>query len=411
MGERKLRVLHVIDSIDSSTGGPIQSIIQLAAHQMHDIETSLVTLDLHAEGIDGDFPLPARYLGVDDIFRRTTGAFRLTPTMVPWLRQHASSYDIVVLHSIWTFAPLGAWLALRRAGVPYVAFTHGMLDPWFKRTYPLKHAKKQLFWSLFLGRLLNEAAGVIFTAEEERLMARGSFCGFQQYRENIISLGVEKDRNDRDVCMRAFHNKLPKLGGRKFILFLGRIHPKKGCDILIEAFSRFSVENDEFDLVVAGPDPLGLRPVLEDIARKHGRHSRIHWPGMVTGPAKWGAFYATEAFILPSHQENFGIAVAEALSCAVPVLISNKINIWREIDRSGAGVVADDTLHGTLSLFHRFTALQENEKRQMADNAERCQAQYFDARVNANQFTSLLTEVVARKHNERRRAPDGLGIK
>jgi len=161
-------------------------------------------------------------------------------------------------------------------------------------------------------------------------------------------------------------------------LYLGRIHPKKGCDLLMEAFLRMADRAPWLHLLMAGPDPTGMRAKLEARLRAAGLHHRVHWPGLLTGDAKWGSFLASEAFILPSHQENFGIAVAEALGCSRPVLISDQVNIWPEIQQDGAGLVAPDTLEGTQQLLEGWTALSVEERAAFHQRAKDC----FDRRYN-----------------------------
>ncbi len=133
-------------------------------------------------------------------------------------------------------------------------------------------------------------------------------------------------------------------------LFLGRIHRKKGCDMLIDAFAKVAADDPDLYLVMAGPDQQQWSAKLKQTAANLGIKNRVFWPGMVTGDAKWGAFYGSEAFILPSHQENFGIAVAEALACGKPVLLADKVNIAEEIAEDGAGLMELDTPDGTLQL-------------------------------------------------------------
>src|SRR6185369_13539161 len=130
----------------------------------------------------------------------------------------------------------------------------------------------------------------------------------------------------------AFFAAFPALKGRQFLLFLGRVHPKKGCDLLIRAFAK-SLDKiaPDMDLVMAGPDQVNWVPELKALTKRLGVDNRVHWPGMLTGALKWGAFHSADALVLPSHQENFGIAVAEAMACCTPALISDKVNIWREV--------------------------------------------------------------------------------
>jgi glycosyltransferase involved in cell wall biosynthesis len=153
--------------------------------------------------------------------------------------------------------------------------------------------------------------------------------------------------------------------GKKLVLFMGRIHPKKGCDLLIEAFAKVLGTQPDWHLVIAGPDKVGWREKLEDRAAQLGLGPRLTWTGMLGGTIKWGALRAAEIFVLPSHQENFGIAVAEALAVSVPVLISNKVNIWREIECDRAGIVSEDTLEGTCKLLQSYEEMSCEKKQAM----------------------------------------------
>jgi glycosyltransferase involved in cell wall biosynthesis len=129
---------------------------------------------------------------------------------------------------------------------------------------------------------------------------------------------------------------------------------------------------------MAGPDEIGWRNKLEKMTAKAGMSERVTWTGMLSGDLKWGAFYAADAFILPSHHENFGIAVAEALACGSAVLISDKVNTWKEIESDGAGIVAPDDKAGTEKLLDKWICLSDNEKAAMRDSAKRCFLQRFE---------------------------------
>lgn len=153
------------------------------------------------------------------------------------------------------------------------------------------------------------------------------------------------------------------------ILFLGRIHEKKGCDLLIRAFAGIADADPSLQLVMAGPDQTGWSAHLKGLAGELGVAARVMWPGMLRGDLKWGAFYSAEAFALPSHQENFGIAVAEALGCGIPVLISDKVNIWREVRSNRAGLVAADTLEGTGELLREWESLSVEQRNAMGTRA------------------------------------------
>ena len=154
------------------------------------------------------------------------------------------------------------------------------------------------------------------------------------------------------------HYAGPGLDGKRLLLFLGRIHEKKGCDLLVKAFAEIRDIDPSVHLVMAGPDSGEWTPALQKLAGELGIADRITWTGMLLGDMKWGAFQASDAFILPSHQENFGIAVAEALGCGLPALISDKVNIWREVEADGAGFVASDTVAGTVASLRHWLELE-----------------------------------------------------
>jgi glycosyltransferase involved in cell wall biosynthesis len=198
-----------------------------------------------------------------------------------------------------------------------------------------------------------------------------------------------------------FFSVCPEVRDRNFLLFMARIHEKKGCDLLVEAFSRLAATAPHLHLVMAGPDQVGLKADLEKQAERLGTADRIHWPGLLQKDAKWGAFHASDAFILPSHQENFGIAVAEALACSKPVLISNKVNIWQEVIADGAGIAEEDTINGTHNLLTRWLNLSESERIGMSQNALACFSKRYSMRGAAKAIGDMFNRELSARGNGR----------
>ncbi|MGA2494083.1 MAG: glycosyltransferase [Roseiarcus sp.] len=369
-----IKRLKIISGVDPREGGPIEGIRQQAVHTAAmGIDEDIVCLD------PPDAPwvmdLPQKVFALGEPLARARSWQKLLPwrrygyhpDFVPWLRAHVHDYDLVMVHGLWNYATMGARRVLVGADVPYVVFTHGMLDPWFKRKYPIKNALKQFFWWFNEGPLLNNARFVLFTSEEEKLLARGAFTPYR-VRERVIGYGTSDPGGNAAAQTSAFRALLPGLA-KPYLLYLSRIHPKKGCDLLVDAFAEVFGANDDLDLVMAGPGSSGFVQNLRRQAVARGIGSRVHWPGMLYGEAKWGAFRNAEAFILPSHQENFGIAVAEAMACGVPTLITNKVNIWREVASAGAGLVDSDDVPGVERLLRRFLAMLPDERTQMRRRA------------------------------------------
>lgn len=393
-----MRVLHIIASADLKDGGPIEGVIGLRSEMARfDVDVELLTLDppganwpelpgatIHACGR----PLPAGYGSVARLRRWA----RISPEAVAWARAHARDYDVIVVNGLWNYANRVARLALRGSGVPYVVFPHGMLDPWFRRRYPLKHVAKQLLWLVNEGPLVRDADAVLFTCEQEQMLARKTFWPYHA-RERVVAYGAAEPPPFAPDEIANFRKMVPALEQRRYLLFLGRIHEKKGCDLLIEAFARIAPREPDLDLVIAGPDNTGCRPALVRRAEQLQIIDRIHWPGMITGTAKLGALRGAEAFVLPSHQENFGIAVAEALSCRCPVLISDQVNIWREIEQARAGICASDTLEGTMSLLEQWLDLDEPAREAMREHAEQLYKRQFTVRAAAESLHRVFRDI------------------
>lgn len=380
-----MKILQLVPSMDPSGGGVAEGILQTSVClKKLGVDTTIVTYDdPSADWVIGS-QVPIVALGPPK------NHYGFTPRYLPWLRSNIENYDLAIANGLWNFSALAASLVLSRRKIPYFVFTHGMLDPWFLRRKPVKHLIKQISWLLFEGRLLSNANYVLFTTEEEAALARNVFLG-HSYREHVVGYGTQEPPAFAGDQSLKFLALLPNLAARRFVLFLGRIHPKKGCDLLIEAFSSVSDTHPEIDIVIAGPDQTGLQASLMDRARSLGIAHRIHWPGMLSGEAKWGAFRLADAFILPSHQENFGIAVAEALACAKPVLITNKVNIWREIDASGAGLVGADDVDGIRNVLLEYLKLGAKERDRMSVAARLC----FEEHFKIENVSKRLIEVIS----------------
>jgi len=377
---RKLKILHVIATADPASGGPIEGIVRQNEATKHLCDRELVTVDPPSAPFLESFGLRVHALGRAPDARFNRGFLRhygYTPHLISWLRRHAREYDTIIVNGLWNFTAFSASMALPGHRTPYFVFTHGMMDPWFKETYPLKHLAKIAFWIFVEGRLLAGARKVFFTSEEERRLAHGQFP-LWRYKEQVVGYGTAAPPPASTAQRAAFEAVAPNVGGRPYLLFLSRIHRKKGCDLLIDAFAKVASQRPDLQLVIAGPDQEGLVSVFQERAKALGMAERIHWPGMLKGDAKWGAYRGAEAFILPSHQENFGIVVAEALACGAPVLITNKVNIWREIEASSAGLVENDDAEGAEALLSGWLAMDEGQRAAMRAAALQAFEKHFD---------------------------------
>lgn len=383
-----MKLLQIVQTLDPETGGVAPAVTSLSkALSQRAVEVEIVALD----------PPDAPWLRETSLHVHALGVgltnYRYSPKLLPWLRENRSRFDCIVVNGLWQYLSFAAWRAFAASGTPYFVFPHGMLDPWFKVTYPRKHLKKWLYWPWADYRVLRDAAAVIFTSEEERLQARKSFWLYRA-RERISPLGIEPFTTNAENARELFLNRFPQLRGKPFLLFLGRLHPKKGCDLLIDAFGP---RRDNATLVLAGPDQIGWRRELEQRIAGLRMGDAVVFTGMLEGEVKHGALAAAEAFVLPSHQENFGLSVVEALAAGVPVLISNRVNIWREIESDAAGYIENDDADGVRRLLTRWFDTGESTRSAIRANARACFARRFEINRAAESLLAILNEPLAAK--------------
>ena len=378
-----MKLLHIIGTLDPTYGGPVEALRQLSKAITglgHEVE--VVTLDSPTDPWISQFPVIVHPLGP------SKGKYRYNKYLIKWLKNNARRFDKITVNGIWQYQSFATWLASRNNLFKYSVFVHGALDPWFKQTYPFKHLKKWLYWPWTEYRVLRDAEAVLFTSEEEKRLASKSFWLYKA-NEVVVNYGIGTPILNPVKQKNIFFNEFPELRDKRLILFMSRIHQKKGCDLLIEAFSRIANVDPKLHLLFAGPDQSGLTPVLRNLASNLKIDQRITWTGMISNDLKWGAFQAAEVFALPSHSENFGVAAVEALACGLPVLISNKVNIWREIKEDGAGLVSLDNIDGVNQILKTWLSLNPSEKQAMSFNAIECFNKRFEIKFVAESFVKM----------------------
>jgi glycosyltransferase involved in cell wall biosynthesis len=369
-----MKLLHVITSINPKTGGTAEAVIrsaQIMTELGHDVEVASIDAQSCQEHV-AHFPWKTHCLGPGGL-----GSFNFSKKYQQWMLENVSRFDAVIINGLWQHTGFSARNACQQRAVPYFVFTHGMLDPWFNKTYPLKKSKKLLYWRWGEYRVLRDARSVLFTCEEERLLAMQSFKKYD-VTETVVGLGTISPDQTREQLRNSFSQDRPKWAKRPYFLFLSRIQEKKGLDLLAEAYARLRAKSPNIpNLVIAGPDS---QPSHSQSIRESHSQDGVSWVGSLHGELKWQALACAEAMTLISHQENFGIVVAESLAVGTPVLISNKVNIWREVEQYHAGLVSQDSAQEAYDILEKWCALNATEKRTMQDNAQTVFQEHFDMR-------------------------------
>jgi glycosyltransferase involved in cell wall biosynthesis len=402
-----LRILNVAASLNPAAGGIAESIVRLskAVRKLgHAVES--VSVDDPDNSWSAGLGVPVHLKGPP------RGPLEYSSDFEKWLEQNTARFDVIISHGLWRYNSGAARKAARAADRPYFIFPHGMLDPWFKRYYPLKHLKKSVYWWTTEYAVLRDARAVLFTCDEERLLARESF---RPYRcvERVVPLGTGEPPVNVAEQAAAYAKAFPQLPGKRVILFLGRLHEKKGCDLLLRAFLQLLESHPreswgDLHLMIAGPcsQPDYLEGLKQLAAKCEALlPGSVSFPGMLSGDLKWGTLRQADVFVLPSHQENFGIAVVEALACGTPVLISRPVNIWREIEASGSGFVDEDTTEGTLRLLAKWLEQPGSARREMAAKAVAAFREKFEITQTAVSLIDTITSLDPAQHPVRSARP------
>lgn len=329
-----LTIVHFFPRIRREEGGVVQAILDLCQLMGHaGNQVILATCD----GPD----LPAAWCEPDNnpravlLERSAWASSRLSPKGLDQLRSLAHSADVVHLHTPWELSNLQIARLLRSEGVPYIVTVHGMLDDYCMQQ---KSLKKRVFLNLGGRKLFSGATTVHFTAAAERDQATRWIPG--KYLPVVQACAIDFAPYEQlPGTASAFATFSQLKTDSRNILFLSRLHPKKGVDRLIEAVALLKEKHKNLQLLIAGPGEDGYTKQLKDLAETSGIGEFTHFLGMVRGDVKLSLYELADVFVLPTHQENFGLVLPEALACGTPVVTTRGTDIWQELAEAGAKIV------------------------------------------------------------------------
>jgi len=386
-----MKVLHVIPSVAPSRGGPsfvIRTMTRGLAQR--GIETHVATTDDNGPSrLDVPFDRPAVEDGVVYwYFPRQTRFYTFSLPFTKWLWRHAGDYDLIHIHTLFSYCSnAAAWVA-RRKGIPYIIRPLGVLNRWgMNKRRPWL---KRLSFVLLEKKLLAGAACVQYTADQERIEA--SELGFS-HTPVVIPNPVEISKAPRGELRGRFRARYPQLAGRRIVLFLSRIDRKKGLDLLIPAFNQVVARHPEAVLVIAGDGDRGLVETLQRHAHELGVDNSVVWTGFIGGDNKFEALADADVFVLPSYSENFGIAVVEAMAMGVPVVLTDQVAIHREVSGCSAGLVTQAAV-GPLAKGILYLLSPEGGDTAMGQNAAKLARSCFDAGIVIQKLIQMYRDVL-----------------
>lgn len=332
-----MKVLHVIPSLGPLRGGPSLALPRMASGLVGaGVEVHIATTDDNGTGHLG-VPLetPITEHGVTTYyFHRQSAIYTVSLPLKRWLQQHARDYDLLHIHSLFSYSSTVAGGCAQRAGVPYIVRTLGHLNRWGMTGR--RRLIKQTSLHFIENRLLNGAALVHYTSEQEKVEAAESGIHAPCC---VLPLGIEHRILQQQIDCAAFLAKYPQLNGRFLFLFLSRLHAKKGIDLLLPAFGELHRKHPQTTLVLAGDGDNVFVKALYAQINDLGLNDAVVLTGFVDGQDKLMALHLANAFVLPSYSENFANAVVEAMAVGLPIIVSDQVGVADAVRQGEAGLV------------------------------------------------------------------------
>ncbi len=398
--DRALRCVHYLHEFVLEHGGVVQAVRDLCTG-LAGSGTEIVLLTCDASDVPDAWQRGANGARIVELDRSSFYRGMLgRHTVRDAARTILAHADVVHLHTPWALGNLQFAASLRRQHVPYIVSIHGMLDSWSMAQKPLK---KRAFLSLAGRRFLYDAAHVHFTAEEECRQALAWIPGARR-RAVVVPLTIDLSPFDQLPGPGAAQQRFEALrSGEPTVLFLSRIHPKKGVELLLDAVAQMYAAGVRFQLVVAGPGDATYVSDLQQQAARGGLGDRVHFPGMVRGAEKLSLYQAADVFVLPTHQENFGLVLVEAMACETPVVTTRGTDIWRELQTGGAAIV--DRTAPSIAAAIREVLDDRDAARERARQGRAFVYQWLDRHRVVEQYDQLYRSAL-QQHAATRSVPD-----
>jgi len=386
------KVLHVIPSVAPFRGGPSFAIRTIAGGlAKQGMETHVATTDDNGHS---RLPVSTTQPSVENgviyrYFRRQTRFYICSLPFSRWLWRHATEYDVIHIHTVFSYCSnVAAWMAHRKA-VPYIIRPLGVLNRWgFQNRRPVV---KRLSFAVIEKRLLSRAAAVQYTTQQEREEAAG--LGFAH---NAVVIPNPVELTERNTVPHGqFRARYPHLADRRMILFLSRIDAKKGLDLLFPAFRQVLREDPRAVLIIAGDGDASIMQQLRRLSSEWGIEDSVLWPGFLSGREKLAALADADVFVLPSYSENFGMAPVEAMGLGLPVVVTDQVGIHREIAQERAGMVTPVSVPALASAL-LLLLRDEKLRSEMGRNALRLTTSQYSVEAVTSRLIDLYTKVCPR---------------
>ncbi len=378
--KKKVKILRIVSSLNPKYGGPAKAIIDSSLMLVRQgFEVDILTSDNHNSKFikSKEINIINKGPGI--------GNYCFNLKLFFWLFKNRAKYEKFIIHGIWEFNTFIARLLLKDN---FYVFTHGQLDPFFKKQ-TFKKMKKLVYWKLLEKKNLSYSKSLLLTSLNEKKLLDKTYVDTTNLKKTVVRYGLNKPNFNINNCKKKFYKKFPYLVNKEFYLYLGRFHEKKGCEILIKAIKKIVKHKKNIYVLMAGPESK-YKNKMKNLSNSLGLEENILWSDIILNDLKWGAISASKAMVLSSHGENFGVSLVESLSCHRPVITTKKVNIFNEIRNSKAGFISNDNLISFFKTLRKFDNLKRKKIRQMNMNSFKCFTKYFDLSEYKNSLAEIL---------------------
>lgn len=391
-----MKILHVIPTLSGSSGGPAQATIQLCRELKNQaVEAAIATTNIEQGEKNYILDSVPVYSFPREFNSFLPAQFAFSRQMNLWLKNHLKDFQLLHVHYLFSYP---STIACRYAGkykIPYILTPEGMLS---RECLKRSALKKKFYISFFEKNNLNNASAIHFISEEEMRDARIRDVRLES-RSLVEPYGLDFDAfDDLKNFKGALRKKYPLTEGKKIILFLSRLDPIKGLDILIPALKMLSGKRNDFIFVLAGTGNKNYEKAIRTLLRESGLSTTAILTGFLDGNEKLSAFADADIFVLPSYHENFGMAALEAMAAGLPIVISNKVGIYKLVERAPAGIVTELNAEKLILALNKL--LSDDDLRvRMGLRAYRLARDNFDIKKIAHTMQGIYLRLISDKLN------------
>lgn len=387
-----MRILHVIPYMHPSAGGPpvvVENFVRETNRLGHTSE--IITTSQYCENDQSDVSLRLTKLAPTTFLPHSKMLALFRSRTSHQLREGIRAADLVHLHTLWSALNILVRRQCAKEQRPYVLMPHGMLDPY---SLSVRRWRKRAYLRVIERANIQAARRIIFTTADEEQLAFTEVAPLP--RSIVIPLGGDAPTEDSEELASVFFRQFPAVRGRRQLLFLGRLHFKKGLDRILTVLPEIVQSVPDVLLTIVGDGAPEFDIMLRKVIAARNLGGNVLMTGRLDGAAKWGAYAAAELFLLPSRQENFAVAVAEAMHMSVPVIISDRVNTWPYVKESGAGLVLSEKQILADLASGIATLLKDPERgRQMGRNGQAFARQHLTWAKAASRLARCYDEVIA----------------